>query len=66
MQDALCTALFTTIFFHDYSYEKYGLFSVLLSVKHVNFVTKVYVAFNDLNKLKVLLCECKINFKTGS
>ena len=26
MQNPLCTAVLTTIFFHDYSYQKYGLF----------------------------------------
>ena len=43
-------------------------FSVLLSVKHVNLILwlKVYVAFNDLHNLKILICERKMIFKIGS
>ena len=43
-------------------------FSVLLAVKHVNLILwlKVNVAFNDLHKLKILICECKMIFKIGS
>ena len=29
-------------------------------------VTKVYVAFNDLHNLNILLRECKMSFKIGS
>ena len=43
-------------------------FSVLLAVKHVSLILwlKVYVAFNDLQNLKILLFECKMSFKKGS
>ena len=43
-------------------------FSDLLAVKHVNLILwlKEYVALNYLHNLKILLCEWKISFKTGS
>ena len=63
MQDPLGTAAWTTVLFHDYSYQKYGLF---LSFLGLILSLKVYVAFNDLHNLKILLCECKMRFKIGS
>ena len=44
MQDSLCTAVLTIIFFHDYSYQKYGLFSSFVSL---TLWLKVYVAFKN-------------------
>ena len=43
-------------------------FSDLLAVKHVNLVLrlKLYVAFIDLNILKIVLCEWNIKFKIKS
>ena len=41
-------------------------FSVLSAVKHLISWLKVYVAFNDLHNLKILICECKMIFKIGS
>ena len=63
MEDPLCTAILTIIVFHDSSNQKYDLF-----FSFVDFILwlKVYVAFNDLHYLKVLLCECKMSFKIGS
>ena len=61
--DPLCTAVLTIIFFHVYSNQKYGLF---LSFVGLILWLKVYVAFNDLHNLKILLCECKLSFKIGS
>ena len=66
-QEPLCAAASTTIFFNDYSYQKYVWFD-LLAVKHVKLILwlKVYVAFNELYNLKILLCEWKIGFKIDS
>ena len=63
MQDPFGTAAWTTVLFHDYSYQKYGLF---LSFLGLILWLKVYVAFNDLHNLTILLCECKMSFKIGS
>ena len=63
MQDPPGTATWTTVLFHDYSYQKHGLF---LSFLGLILWLKVYVAFNDLHNLTILLCECKMSFKIGS
>ena len=63
MQDPPGTATWTTVLFHDYSYQKYGLF---LSFLGLILWLKVYVAFNDLHNLTILLCECKMSIKIGS
>ena len=63
MQDPPGTATWTTVLFHDYSYQKYGLF---LSFLGLILWLKVYVAFNDLHNLTILLCECKMSFEIGS
>ena len=63
MQDPLCTAALTIIFFHDYSGQKYSLFFSFVSLI---LWLKAYVAFSDLQNLKILLCEYKMSFKIGS
>ena len=63
MQDTLCTAVLTTIFFQNCSYQKWGLF---FSFVGLILWLKEYVAFNDLHHLKILLCKCKMSFKIGS
>ena len=63
VQDSLCTAVLTIIFFYDYSYHKYGLFFSLVGLI---LWLKVYITFNNLCNLKVMLCECKLRFKIGS
>ena len=60
MQDPLCTAILTIIFFHDYSNGKYDL---CFSFVGLILWLKVYVAFNDLHILKIMLCECKMSPK---
>ena len=47
MQDPLCTAVLTIIFFRDYSNQKYGLF---FSFVGLMLWLKVCVAFTDLQK----------------
>ena len=56
-------------FFHDFSYQEHD-FLDLLAVKNVNltFWLKVYIAFNDLHILQIVivLCKWKIGFKISS
>ena len=47
-------------FFHDYSYQKYGLF---FSFVGLILWLKVHLSFNNLHNLKIILCECKMSFK---
>ena len=56
MQDSLCAAALTIIFFHDYSSQKYGLFFSFLSLI---LWLKAYVAFSDLQNLNILFVNLK-------
>ena len=68
-QDSLQTAVLTTTFFlwlllpeTWFSFQFCWQLSMLIHFLWL----KVYVAFNDLQNLKILLCECKRRFKIGS
>ena len=70
MQDPLRTAVLTTIFFSWlllpetwFSFQFRWQLNMLI---HFFLWLKVYVAFNDLHNLKILLCECRMSFKMGS
>ena len=63
MQDPLCTAVLTILFFRDYSNQKYGLF---FSFVGLMLWLKVCVAFTDLQNLTIVLYECKMSFKMGN
>ena len=65
MRPTLHWSIDNDIFFMTTPTENMLYFSVLLTFKHVNLILwlKVYVAFNDLHNLKILLCECEMSFK---